>query len=529
MATGKNLRTPIIKPRTQGGTFYTFPSAMEDIGLNINDGTNIVKLSHYVLLDIPTFGKNIGELHLGTNGTYNDASVNVGDYTFAEFMQDAIFNMETAVRNNNSYNFAANKTVSERVFWKEIFKDKNISSFHKVGDYYYEDSSTAVAKAFGVIASSSQRSDSYGIYNETFVQIPSSYGQMKVFYKAVNDENYTVGKTYDASNGDKIVGIQPSELSGNNVKSTGICALSICDNNTNHTYTASNDKDIFEAVIDIETLRQIYGESTTYDDIGFGNVDGGDQMPISFNWNAILVYYSIYDSTGNTSLATNAYGVYILNNAIASSVGGPYYFPELTKTKSTLAAGGTSFSFRINVKPTSAYSGDITVVDNSTTAFAESEDFTDVIRNLSDAVQVLKRNAATLYSISESNLRIQNFAVEAMTKVNDFEKTINSIKLGDYFKTANTESIYQKSFGTLPTAATSVAEEILAKCSATYDSSSNVTFNINTTGLSTNASKIVTGLTKVSGESTYYDLSKLFALLLEGYNKLSARITSIGG
>ena len=27
-------RTPIIKPRKQGGTFYTFASALEDVGLN---------------------------------------------------------------------------------------------------------------------------------------------------------------------------------------------------------------------------------------------------------------------------------------------------------------------------------------------------------------------------------------------------------------------------------------------------------------------------------------------------------------
>ena len=71
MATNKNLRTPIIKPRTQGGTFYTFGSAMEDIGLNLNSSSNKVELSHYVLLDIPSFGKSSGELILGTNGSYS--------------------------------------------------------------------------------------------------------------------------------------------------------------------------------------------------------------------------------------------------------------------------------------------------------------------------------------------------------------------------------------------------------------------------------------------------------------------------
>ena len=51
----KMLRTPLIKPRAQGGTFYTFASALEDIGLNINELGNKVMLSHYALLDLPPF------------------------------------------------------------------------------------------------------------------------------------------------------------------------------------------------------------------------------------------------------------------------------------------------------------------------------------------------------------------------------------------------------------------------------------------------------------------------------------------
>ena len=134
MATAKKLRTPIIKPRTQGGTFYTFGSAMEDIGLNINNSNNKVDLSHYILLDIPTFGKNSGDLKLHTIGQYSD---NKGDYEFAEYFQDAILNMETVLRNQDDYNYAATKTVSERVFWKWLFKDTPDSSFVQDGNYYY--------------------------------------------------------------------------------------------------------------------------------------------------------------------------------------------------------------------------------------------------------------------------------------------------------------------------------------------------------------------------------------------------------
>ena len=49
-----NQITPFVKRmRVQGGTIYTFSSAVEDIGLNINERNNVVKVSHYALLDIP--------------------------------------------------------------------------------------------------------------------------------------------------------------------------------------------------------------------------------------------------------------------------------------------------------------------------------------------------------------------------------------------------------------------------------------------------------------------------------------------
>ena len=55
-----NIKTPLIKALrhlgdnySSGGTMYVFPSASEDIGLNLNSNVNGVALSHYALLNIP--------------------------------------------------------------------------------------------------------------------------------------------------------------------------------------------------------------------------------------------------------------------------------------------------------------------------------------------------------------------------------------------------------------------------------------------------------------------------------------------
>ena len=47
-------RTPLLRPlRDNGATLYVFPSASEDIGLNIDSRTTGVALSHYALLNLP--------------------------------------------------------------------------------------------------------------------------------------------------------------------------------------------------------------------------------------------------------------------------------------------------------------------------------------------------------------------------------------------------------------------------------------------------------------------------------------------
>ena len=49
-----NRKTPLLQSlRAIGGTMYVFPSAAEDIGLNLQSTTTGVAMSHFALLNIP--------------------------------------------------------------------------------------------------------------------------------------------------------------------------------------------------------------------------------------------------------------------------------------------------------------------------------------------------------------------------------------------------------------------------------------------------------------------------------------------
>lgn len=436
----KRLRTPLIKPRQQGGTFYTFASALEDVGLNINELRNKVSLSHYVLLNIPAFDSST---------SFSDLEdVNQGDYIFAQDFQSYVLNMETLLRNQENYNFADSLTVSERVFWKYLEKTKAVTFVDDLDDKgnptgYFVDDNNCV-QAFGAITAGSQRSDSYGLYNETFVQIPSSYGKMKVLFKNVDDRNFYRHKFYTDSSSDLIEYLQEDEVNDAGRLHTGLSGKASFDGIDNGVgyYEIAEDEHRACVEFSLSELRKYYNDSTlSYDDIAISHsidssvyddtdssISASDSSSY-YEFNSVLVYYSIYDSTGKNIIATNAYGLLILDNAVNESQN-TYKFPILTKKKSTLDDIGNSYSFRLNIKTTSVYNGDILVNDNSTAAYSMSEDFNDMIRNLGNAVEILRSNANAVSLMATESITIKNLISQSLDKIDDIEKTINAMKKG---------------------------------------------------------------------------------------------------
>lgn len=588
-------------PRHQGGTFYTFGSAMEDIGLNINENYNKVEMSHYVLLDIPKFRNGVdgslSDIYLDLNSElkydssiYTIDSSSQGDFMFADQFQNYCLNFETILRNQDRYNYASNKTVSERVFWKWLFSriendsSNDSSRFLEDGGYYYEKKEKAIAKGFGLIAAGSQRTDDSGLYNETFVQIPSSYGQMRVLFKKSIDENYLETK-YSSSNTQGVIeNISASDITvtfhmdsssfdypdpgtivtvndinlvttnssktnqtisckftedieslpdsgqmsidGNSrnyssyekiLTSTGISPVAKYDSSTNEYEVRSNEFiDKLEVEFDISKLREYYdNESLTYDDIGMGKIsDIGytEQLYGDYRFNAILVYYSIYDSNKSKRLSTNAYGLYILDNAIESgSDDGMFYFPSIIKMKSTPNKNGSSYSFRINVKPTTAYSGDITISDNSSAAYSMAEDFNDVLRNLTTAVLAMKENTKNLYNFAQEHRNIQMLVSDTMEKINDVEQDLLNIKNGNFPYTASEILVKDKLYQY--TISDTTIANILSGISVTYDNNYKLHIHINTTNLSGLSLNIANNIKKSINNGDYLDIISMVMLL----------------
>lgn len=538
-------KTPYLQEmKSSGGTLYVFPSASEDIGLNLNSRINSVSLSHYALLDIPVAKTEtleeestiLGEKnHFNIScipGQYDYMSSNADSNSYSRLLamslQNYAMNFETVLLNQDTYDYSEMKTVSERVFWKWL-KETGAIRWQKDADVnkvYQEEESenySSVVKCLGTIGSGNSLSTEFGMYNETYVNIPTSYGQGKVFFKCINDKNYPLSNYFTCD---------PENLEGRS-EDTGAYVTPIpfgdvlnSDNNDykvysvidngNHSYSAfdgtnpslwynldsehpgkdvqgslaqgyltdsaisdsssylnyfikyqqnnTTDKDAIyylrsrldgvEIVKDLTSLNNImkrkYGEDNiySYDNI---NIDSEIGAKGNFNFNAILLYYSVYDGTSSEKItkAINLFGILFLDGIYTDDIQtGPsigFHIPSLKKIKSSDEGFGTGYSFRVNIKSSSIYdSKDSVIQDNTTSSSVFENDMNAVIQSLNSAISNLNVNSDAIKQISEDYIKILSYYEAGNKALKELNDKINRYMSGETTSQINADKVYSK-------------------------------------------------------------------------------------
>jgi hypothetical protein len=497
--------TPFVKRmRTTGGTIYTFSSALEDIGLNINERNNIVKMSHYALLNIPsidapvTLQENKFNVYSipGAFTYFNNGDIKDGRVVVAESFQNYALNLENNILAQDTYNPALTNTVSERVLWKWLKETGAIrwSPINtSIGLYWKEeyddpDSSlgyNSIVKAIGNISAGAVRTDSFGTYNETYVLVPTSFGETQVYFKQVEDDNYKHGMSI--TNGfipilgrENYLQPHPDALDINSYYDYMDSSTKIANNNI--TYDASGIVGTgwwwtYEGLNTSED-RNYYTDTSTYINTGIYNIDlsingqfgykrslvdcvgiefdltnlrnmnvWGDTLSTdstltydkmameyavndSYDFNAILIYYSIYNKTADVVLATNLLGILFLDPPSGNTSNFPLSeikLPSITKLQSGPSGFGTSYSFRLNIK--SDYMLDDTAATIFDAAVPYDEDlsnWSDVFDNLGKTLSILNSQTGTLSYITNQYLQLQNDVTNIANQVNNVYNIYNS-------------------------------------------------------------------------------------------------------
>lgn len=441
------IRTPLLRPlRDNGATLYVFPSANEDIGLNLNSRATGVAMSHYALLNLPVM--------------FGNTDPKSESIAIATDLQNYMMNLECTLLNQDSYNYQEYHTVSERVFFhwlksfeKRTIKDSPLEPFKRFkldlkrkqdsnSVYYKEDkdNKNRIVQCFGAIDAGNSLSTEFGMFNETYVNIPTSYGNGPVFFKQVQDStetNYIYGKTYNVGDSEHLQGRK------NNVDTLKILSDVKPRYDSDTSYKLDDAYEIVKDINEIQSACRVFTNDkniqiNSYDDV---NIDQKSQFkgkyditsnPCEFGFNAILLYYSVYDQndTTKTAYAINLFGIVFLDSP-SSVQNGQAKIPSLIKKKSFGGANkanffGNSYSFRVNIKTLSVYDNtDAMIQDNTTMSSINSVDFSDVVSNLNRAIDVMNTNVQSTMAIQDAYMTTLKLTDENKQKLQDLETKLN--------------------------------------------------------------------------------------------------------
>ena len=472
-----NRKTPLIKALrhlgdnySSGGTMYVFPSASEDIGLNLNSNVNGVALSHYALLNIPPLQNSFY-----TDSPYVTNTPEGAAKAIAISLQNYMMNFETLLLNDSNYNLSDLSTVTEKVFWHwakkvGILNPRNLDKVDGFENIYYDKKFNAdqnifqqddtVIKCFGSIDAGNSLSTDFGMFNETYINIPTSYGAGPVFLKSSYNNNYRA-KTYRSANGGAALEGRDYDNKYNSYLGDET-PMYDQNNGYNTVSSAVNGPDGLEIVKDLDTLQRIARRHfsklegaakdsdpniniSSYDDI---NVDINNIFNIDteFEFNAILLYYSIYnqDDTIKTPQATNLFGIIFLDSPrISNTEEETFQIPTFKKIKSTSERFGNSYSFRVNIKTLSVYDNtDAIIQDNTTMSSINSIDFSDVIYQLNRAIDIMNTNVSATQKINQQYNSIISFYDAQTQKIDDISTALHSYLNGTHTSFLDTSALF---------------------------------------------------------------------------------------
>ena len=493
---------PLIKPvRLAGGTFYSFSSASEDLGMSFNTATKKFRFSKFALLNLPDIQANTSNYENlmqfrnvpGAFGTI-DGTKTWNDY-FAESFQNYCLNLEALITALPGYDPNEDRTVTERVFFKWL---KEIGAIRFRESIPSEQSSTSYGTRFveedvsdtykkviqyiGDINVVNSVRNNFNAYSEVYIHVPTSHGNSPaVLFDTITDANYYPSAAFT---NEPVNPLDAEYLVGRDASTVQPANLSILahyDSDTAGFFTPdpnslNADFYYFNAGTNAFELWQIAPFPTPNPDFfwwysnpipntyftepsGFANPQndifqiasvGGnvefkrsrlDGISLEFNtdvytgiandpaitnfgefsesfaaqnfeFNAVMVYYDLYDPNIPSHFTTNLFGILVLDNVDPLPAGGGY-IPRLTKYKPNAITGanGNSYAFKINLK-FDINSQDVSVEKSINDYNTFSLDlFLDALNGLKASTSLLESNQNTVQSLKTQVAALQDLII----------------------------------------------------------------------------------------------------------------------
>ena len=480
------MATPLLSPlRVQGGTFYTFTSSAEDISKTFTDDDTRFVFSKYALLDIPDVRtpsanrenylvwEGIGSIAGG--GTSSVATLSIDDnINLAESLQNYALNFEQLVLEGTNtlargYNQSELYTVSERIFWKWLaqvnairFRNATASESSGGTRYTEEDPSSVynrVVKYLGDIDIINNVSRDGHSYSEIYLNVPTQHGNTPyALFKTFQDYNYFPGGIW--SNGN-------TYIDGRDSGSTSPSGLDL---------RAYYDSDLSDYYATGATFGLVTNSS------GFATISGGSSKPVlisnmdgalldfeassyrpivddpginiipewnasgaagDFSFNAVLVYYDVYQASNPTVRARNLYGILFLDDYTNASSSFSYLKRfDKYKPNPITKLNGNSYGLKLNLKfDTSADNVGVETIINDYNTFS-MDLFIDASVRLQEAGEMFLRQRNDVAEIRTEIINLKNIAYSQggldllSQRVSLLERQLNNARLSFANETA---------------------------------------------------------------------------------------------
>ena len=490
------MATPLIRtPQVSGGVFYAFASAAKDLSKTFNNDQLKFQFSKYALLNIPNIEVPLHKenyIQFRTidgaifNGLNSDNNVNL-----AESFQNYALNIEALLMADNDYDISLKRSVSERVFFKWLkelgairFKDASVTEKSlNAGTLFTEEKIATsgtrrysrVVEYLGDIDVTNNVDKGGQAYTEIYFNVPTRVGNTPVvLFEPISDTNYLPDMIISPGNSEFIYGRNSSTL-----QPDGLSISAFYDEDVAITYTdplakwwnVSNPDSYFtdpftfedstsveitkypgdypgaDAFTPITYLRnRLDGISIDWDADDYYDIAVDPEISTiqeynssykakNFSFNAILVYYDLYDVSNPDNRATNLYGVIFIDNV--TDTASTSYIQRFEKFKPNLVTGlnGNSYGLKLNLNfDTSVDNSTIETIINDYSQFS-MDLFIDTSVQLQEATRILLQSQNSLIDVNNrvNELETMIFSQEDVNELKDrmtsLEAQVNNAQL----------------------------------------------------------------------------------------------------
>jgi len=453
------MATPLINAlRVQGGTFYTFTSASNDISKTFTDDDARFVFSKFALLDIPdvatpTSNQNyivweaLGVLNSPAPTTYPNSSVPSADINsdnninLAQSFQNYVLNFEQLILDGSNnlaqaYDMNQKWSSSERLFWKWManinamrFRTATAAESTVTNRFTEEDQSTfykKVVKYIGDIDIVNSVSRDGHSYSEIYLNVPVTHGNTPlVLFKTYQDSNYAPGRQWNNGN------VYIDGRDSGSVHPTGLSMISYYDNDVIDAYlssstfgnpanialfassTALSQKPVLLSRMDgiiLDTDADSYKPIVDDPNISLISEFNASDASEDFIFNAALVYYDVYSSSNPMDRARNLYGILVLDDYV-NQISAPSYLKRFEKYKPNKITklNGNGYGLKLNVKfDTSADNVGVETIINDYNTFS-MDLFIDASTRMQEAAEMFLSQNLQIIEIKQQISALQQY------------------------------------------------------------------------------------------------------------------------